>query len=742
MMHPCFLAAIFTTRNFASNEVVQKCTSAKALFTRKCVRFCVSLSANDSSKSALIRAIKSAPTSPGVYLFKSFPHSRPLYVGKAKNIRARLLSHLKASETNAKTHALFSQATDIEFILTSSETAALILESRIIRSQLPRFNVLLKHAPALPYIKVAHSEKYPKLSLERSRAIIAEKEHVKDVYYGPFKDVPAARKLLNLLTETCGLRVRNVPLFRDRTCLNYDMKRCPGVCQELISPEDYKARVVRAERVLQGKVHHVVRDLVSSMKNAADMHEFELAAKLRDQATALRSAVESAASAHSVASSDPDLCVDLVATAFSEVQGSVLFETTDVRDITTVIVVNIVQVREGCVVNRFVHQAEVPYEDGTELEIAVYQILVDHYAALEGNGGYSVPNTIALNVAPSDSELGILSDLIQKESGSVDTAVSEFGLQFLRLSVNGRISPSNLTQMDEDDAFSEVDPQLRSLFQMALKNSVFQLQQRTRCRNQTDVRLEQLKDLLEKSYPNEYTSGRIPDWRKALERIECYDISHTSGTFAVASRVVFVNGIPTKSLYRKYNVDESCSIGCPDDYESMRTVLRRRLSAEKGRDQWPGLIVVDGGKGQLKAALDICAELDISVPSDLALLALAKREEEVFSPEQQIPIDYTGLEHGVLLLRNMRDEAHRVAVGAHRRRRSKGAFKTEQSSILDNVPGLGKNRQALILKHFGNSLSRLQKASKSELLEIPGIGDAFAERILIKIGSSDDKNNI
>lgn len=601
----------------------------------------------------LQQRLKEIPAEPGVY----FMHSRQgdiLYIGKSKVLRNRVRSYFRESRVHSpRIEMMVQQVAEIEFIVTDTEVEALALEANLIKQHQPYYNVLLKDDKKYPYVCITWSEEYPRFFVTRKRHI----GHKGDRYYGPYVDSRLLRYTIGLMKRIFPLRQRRRPLFKHRPCLNYDIGRCPGVCQKLISSEDYRQTVQKIAMVFQGRSSELVDSLKAQMEQAAENLRFEKAAQLRDQINAI-----SALNAdQKVSLPDDRVSRDAIALAADDHHCAI----------------QLFQVRAGRLVGRLGFFTELPANLGENLEEEYGKILQhaleNHYANVDG---VEIPAEILVQYPLRDQDwlAGFLGDR--------------------------RASKVQIFQPQR---------QLKAeLIAMVERNAQHEL---TRTQRVADKNLAAMEDL-----------ATLLDLPTLPKRIEGYDISHIQGSNAVASQVVFIDGIPAKQDYRHYKIQNpDIHIGRSDDFASMAEIMRRRFKKGLTKDA-PDLIMIDGGKGQLSAVMAVMEELDLA--DKLNIVGLAKKQEQVYFPYESDPVTSDKEQPGIQLLRRVRDEAHRFAVGFHRQQR----MKSSRRSQLDDIPGLGHHRKKLLLAHF-HSLDYLREAKPEQIAEVKGIGNRLAEDI-------------
>ena len=618
-------------------------------------------------KSRLSKFLKDIPNDPGCYLMKD-SDDRLLYVGKSKKLRNRVRSYFRGSdELSPRISLMVRQVVDIELIVTDNESEALTLESNLIKSRQPYFNVLLKDDKKYPYICITWGDKYPRIFLTRKR----RQRQLKDKYYGPYVDVYLLRQTLFSIKKLFPLRQRRIPLYRDRTCLNYSIGRCPGVCQEEISSEDYKNTLKRVEMIFQGRTDELRTLLEKQMLSFSESLKFEEAGSVRDQLKGIDRLYES----QKMIIPDSSVCRDIIALASEENISSI----------------QIFQMRSGKLIGRLGY-----FSDNNNLSNSqiLQKVVENHYS----------------NVDPVEipAEILVQHKLINTEL--ISDWLSEIKKQKVHIKVPKRSKKAEIIKLVE-------------------KNANLELQRIKQSHDKNLLELDDLTNILE--------LAKIP------KRIECYDISHIQGSDAVASQVVFIDGIAARQHYRKYKIKSSnIKLGHSDDFESMAEVLTRRFRRwarfkEEGGDlnelsnnessvldkdnlnDWPDLVVIDGGKGQLSSVLAALQELNLD--QNINLISLAKKKEEIFIPNYKQPLDTEPNQPGMLLLRRLRDEAHRFAITFHRQKRSQRMKRSQ----LNEIPGLGPKRIKLLLEHF-RSIEAIQMASLSELSTTPGLGTSTA----------------
>jgi len=616
--------------------------------------------------------LKELPAEPGCYLMRD-GDDRILYIGKSKSLRSRVRSYFREShDLSPRISLMVRQVHEIEFIVTDSEAEALALESNLIKSHQPHFNVLLKDDKKYPYLCITWSEPYPRIFITRQRRF--RKPH--DRFYGPYVDVGLLRRTLALVKRVFPMRQRPQPLFRDRTCLNFDIGRCPGVCQQKISPDDYQRLLRKVAMIFQGRNDELLELLTAQMERCAERLDFEQAALVRDQLQGL----ETLTADQKMSLGDSSVSRDVIALASDE----------------RVAAVQLFQMRAGKLVGRLGYTADASIATPGAI---LQRVMEEHYGQVEP---VEIPPEVLVQHALPQQEL--VADWLAERRGR-------------------KVSLQHPKRQQKAD-----------LVELVERNAGFELTRAQRSAEQHQLATEDLAQLLELPQPP--------------RRIEGYDISHIQGSDAVASQVVFVDGLPARQHYRKYKI-QSSSIGAghSDDFMAMAEIMRRRFrrwaqaKAEGtnlaelrkltgttlhtgGLNDWPDLVMIDGGKGQLSAVMEALRELDLH--EELVVCSLAKQREEVFLPGASKPVESEPDQLGVLLLRRLRDEAHRFAVSFHRQQRGERM----KRSRLSDIPGLGPRRVKELLAHF-RSIDAIQLASLEQIAAAPGVGPSLARSIRI-----------
>jgi excinuclease ABC subunit C len=644
----------------------------------------------------------SIPVEPGVYRFRD-PHGRVIYVGKAKSLRSRLNSYFAdLSGLAPRTRQMVMTAGSVEWTVVGTEVEALQLEYNWIKEFDPRFNIRYRDDKSYPVLAVTLNEEYPRLFVYRG----PRRKGVR--YFGPYSHAWAIRETLDLLTRVFPARTCSAGVFKrhnqiGRPCLLGYIDKCSAPCVGRVTAEQHRKIVLDFCDFLAGKTDRLARDMEQQMNAAAAELDFERAARLRDDIGALKRALEK----QTVVFGD-GTDADVVAFADDELEAAV----------------QVFHVRGGRVRGQRGWVVEKSGEPGASgQEHLVEQFLTQFYGEQAELGGSAddaanaVPRQVLVPVLPDNAD-----ELAAWLSGLRGSNVQ------LRVPVRG---------------------DKRALAETVQRNAQEALQQHKLKRaGDFNARSEALQNIQE-----------FLGLRDAPLRIECIDISHVQGTDVVASLVVFEDGLPRKSDYRHYAIREAAGDGRSDDVASIAEVTRRRFarhvadaqtpvvedgsatedgpraSARPARFAYPpNLFVVDGGAPQVNAAAAVLDGLGVT---DVAVIGLAKRLEEVWVPSEPDPVIMPRNSDGLYLLQRVRDEAHRFAISYHRSKRSKRMT----ASALDSVKGLGEHRRKALVTHFG-SVARLKDASVEEITAVPGIGVATANAVLEALGVPTIKDEV
>lgn len=598
------------------------------------------------------QALAVLPEKPGVYLMHDAT-GKIIYVGKAVILKNRVRSYFRNLASHTpKVKAMVSKIAEFETIVTSSEVEALILECNLIKKYRPRYNISLKDDKTYPFIKVTMQEDFPRVYPTRRQARDGAK------YYGPYADAGAMHETLKMLKKMFPLRTCKT-MNQERPCLNYHIKRCLAPCGGLVSKAEYSEMIKSVCMVLDGRTTELERKLKQRMQEAAENYAFEEAARLRDQLQAVERLNESQ---KAVTNNGGDM--DVIGLG-QDATGYCL---------------QIFFVRKGKLLGRdhFFLQ-----DNGEEPAMILGAFLKQYYSEAT-----FIPKEIIVGMLPKDNEM--MEEEVEdetQEKALIEIWLTDKAARKVELLVPQRGTKRELLQLASDNAVKLLEERLRK-GALSLKDD--------------EQAAEELQLALGMSTP--------------LERMDCFDISHTQGSETVASMVVFRNGSISKKDYRKYKIESA--EGKPDDFKSMQEVVYRRY---KDYEDLPSLVVIDGGKGQLSSALEVIRGLGLH---DLPVVGLAKREEEIFKPGCSESIMLEKDSASLHLIQRIRDEAHRFAITFHRKLRGKRNL----VSLLDHVDGIGPKRRMALRKHF-KTIEAMKNASVEELAAVDGMNIKAAQTL-------------
>ncbi len=630
----------------------------------------------DEGFASVADQVAQVPTRPGCYLWKD-AKGEVIYVGKAKNLRARMRQYVTLSDERAKIPLMMQVVRGFDYVVVDNEHEALVLERNLIAQYHPYFNVDYKDDKSYPFIAITESDAFPAIKYTRER-------HRKGTrYFGPYTDARAARqtidtlrKVIPICTATCAewkkakryldshpddLAVANLVLAqRGRPCFFHHVGLGPGVCVGAVSTTDYARNVRQVERVLSGKRRDVVDELTDQMQEAAADLEFERAGRLKRRLEVINGLED-----HQQVVFSTNVNLDLIGVYREE----------------TISAACVFVVREGLTVR----STEFILNKGNDVG---EEELVEGFLKRYYDETADIPAEVDVEVELADADL--LAEWLSAKKGHA-----------CRIHVPKRGDKHRLLQM-------------------ATQNAHFAL-------NRYMVRT---------GYADDRTNQALLQLESALAldapplRIECFDISTLHGRFTVASMIVFTNGKPDKGQYRRFKI--RAELDEANDFLSMSEVLGRRYSPERMADERfgsrPDLLVVDGGKPQLTAAIEQLEELGLDIP----VCGLAKSDEEVFVPWDETPIVLPSGSASLYLIKQVRDESHRFAITFHRELRDKAMT----VGVLDEIPGVGPKRKKAIMRHFG-SLKRLRAASPEQIAEVKGVPEQVAQDIWAELRAWD-----
>jgi len=601
--------------------------------------------------------LKALPAKPGIYIMRN-AKGDVIYVGKAASLRNRVRSYFGAPRSlEAKTRRLVEHIDDFEYIVTSSEQEALILEATLVKQYQPFYNIRLKDDKHYPYLKVDLTDPWPRVYITRR----VEQDGAR--YFGPFANSGSVRTTLDLVNKLFPWRSCTMEITGNasRPCLDYFIHRCLAPCTAYCTKEEYAAVIRQVILFLEGRTDEVVTDLTQRMGEAAERFDYEAAARIRDQVEAVKRVTERQQMATTrpadmdvfgLARKDDEACVQVFFVRGTKVVGRDHFLLHGVKD---------------------------------EPDAAVLAGFLEQFY----NAAVYIPKDILLPA--SSDETALITLWLSGKRGKQ-----------VALSVPQRGERKRLIDLANENAHEALE-------MMRVKWLAD--------RGKTGAALEQIRD--------ELGLETLP------HRIECYDISNTQGTNSVASMVVFIDGHSKPSLYRRFKIK---TVEGANDFASHAEVMRRRFKrakeqseqpgeSEKDRSwaEWPDLVIIDGGKGQLSAALDALRDVGAShVPT----VGLAKENEELYVKDVSEPVILPRNSEGLYLVQRIRDEAHRFAITFHRQLRAKAGVK----SALDEISGIGPARKRALLHKFG-SVRGIREATAGELVSVEGMTAKLAEKV-------------
>jgi len=582
------------------------------------------------------------PARPGVYLYKD-AKGQIIYVGKAASLKSRVRSYFQESRApDPKTDALVGQIRDLEYIVTSNELEALILESNLVKKHRPRYNIILRDDKHYPFLKLTTNEEYPRLVVAR------RVQQDGAAYFGPFYPATAMRETLRLVRQLFPLRTCRIKIDgkRSRPCLQYYIHRCNAPCTGWESREGYAGTVADVERFLEGKNDGLAQELTTQMESAAEELKFEQAARLRDRVQALNTVRERQ---KIISTEDSDL--DIVGCVRQGADACV----------------QLFFVRRGRLLGRESFFFE---RLGGEGEGELLSAFLRQFYARE----VTPPPEILLSAEIPEADL-VLEWLARRRAGRVELLAPQRGRK-------------------------------RELVAMAEENAALALSTHLLSRgNRTQAVLDELQRAL-----------NLPE---APHRIEAFDISTFQGGETVASMVVWQDGEMKKDDYKRYRIR---TVTRTDDFAAMHEVVTRRYGKALETDgALPDLVLLDGGRGQLGAGLKALEALGLDY---LPMASLAKRAEEVYTPDRLEPLVLELTSPALQALQKIRDEAHRFAITYHKKLRTKRTI----SSVLDQIPGVGPTLRTSLLRNLGSARA-VREASVAQLAAVPKVSPKLAERI-------------
>lgn len=583
---------------------------------------------------------------PGVY--RMFDETNQLlYVGKAKNLKKRLMSYFRKTGLAPKTAALVARIAHIETTITANETEALVLEQTLIKEHRPPYNILLKDDKSYPYVFLSTQDKFPRFTIHRG----SKKQ--KGKYFGPYPSVGAIRETLNVLQKAFKIRQCDNNYFKNRArpCLQYQIKRCKAPCVDLVTAQQYSEDVRLSSLFLEGRNQELTQELSQTMEQAADQLDFEKAAEIRDQIALIRRVQDQQSMEGGTGN------VDIIAAIINPGGACVC----------------LITVRNGRVLGSKNFFPQVSIEEDTQT--VLYAFISQYYLA---NPDRDFPKELIVNTLHDDFPL--LIEAIAQQTNH-------------EISISQRVKGTRAKWQ-----------------QLAVTNAEQALTARLTNKLHMAARFEALTQALHLA--------------TTPERLECFDISHSSGEATVASCVVFGQEGAIKADYRRFNIE---GVTAGDDYAAMHQALTRRFKrALDGEGKLPDILLIDGGKGQLTMAQQVLTELGLN----LTLLGVAKGVtrkpglETLYLNDSEHQFTLPSHSPALHLIQQIRDESHRFAITGHRNRRDKA----RRTSKLEEIAGIGAKRRRELLTYFGG-MQEINRASLDEIAKVPGISHKLAEQI-------------
>jgi excinuclease ABC subunit C len=605
--------------------------------------------------------LKAVTQQPGVYRMYNSGQV-VIYVGKAKQLKKRLASYFRKEVSSVKTKALVSQICAIDVTVTHTEGEALILENNYIKKYQPKYNILLRDDKSYPYLLIS-DHKHPKLGLYRGG------KRLKGQYFGPFPSVGAVWESLRLLQKIFPIRQCEDSYYRARSrpCLQYQLGRCSAPCVGKISDQDYAQQVNLSKLFLQGKSNKVIETLVDKMTQASKELLFEQAGKYRDQISTLRK-VQQQQFVSGIAAE-----LDVIGLYRFKSQACI----------------HLLNIREHKVLGSKSYFPVVPKETSDEEIIQAF--VAQHYLSQ-----YYVSSKPSTEYTEAEHNTHIPKEIV------IDFELPEADMFARQLTKQA---------LHEVKISSKSRSERKQYLKLATTNAQTALMTKNAHKESVQARFAALNDVFELS--------------QGINRIECFDISHTMGQQTVASNVVFNQEGPLKRDYRRYNVH---GITPGDDYAAMAFALKKRYAKVTNEDNVPDIVFIDGGKGQLAQAEKLFNELNLA--KSPLLVGVAKGESRkpgletlILGGSHQL-ISLPATSPALHLVQHIRDESHRFAIAGHRAKRQKEGRK----STLEGIEGVGAKKRQALLTYLGG-IQEVKSAEVAELKKVPGISDALAQKI-------------
>ena len=663
--------------------------------------------------------LKKLPDSPGVYIMHD-KTDNIIYVGKAINLKRRVSSYFQTRPRSPKIEKMISMIDHFEYIMVESEMEAFVLECNLIKENRPKYNTMLMDDKTYPFVKITLFEKYPKIYLTR--------RHPKDgaKYFGPYTNVTAVREILKMFRKLYGYRTCEKKLDGskvERPCLYHQVGECPGPCSGKVSEEEYKKGINEIIRFFEGDTAGVVKDLKSKMLKCSENMEFEQAAAYRDMLNNIQEMTQ----VQRVTASD-DMNRDVIGIAMKDFKA----------------IVQVFFIRSGKMVGREHYLLEAESDDKSEV--------IEEFVTQFYGGAAVIPKEILLSEEITEKEL--TENWLFEKAGSkvrITTPVKGKKEKLVELAVenaqNILIKDAEKLQREAERTTGAVEElkELLGISSAFSDNMLIDSDNLLTQSQENDSRADKVKisvvNETNRSDLNVIVESATVQYDTSF-RIESYDISNTSGFESVGSMVVYENGKPKKSDYRRFKIK---TVEGPDDYASMKEVLTRRFAHAVNRrdgfliepdvskrtvpndtkdsfEKLPDLILMDGGRGQVNAALEVAESFGLNIRICGMVKDDHHRTRGLYFENEELPID-TSSECFKLITR-IQDETHRFAIEYHKSLRSKAQVK----SILDDIEGIGATRRRALITHF-ETITAIKEASVEDLAKAPGMNIKAAQAV-------------
>lgn len=677
--------------------------------------------------------LKKLPDSPGVYIMHD-KADNIIYVGKAINLKRRVSSYFQTRPRSPKIEKMISLIDHFEYIMVESEMEAFVLECNLIKENRPKYNTMLMDDKTYPFVKITLFEKYPKIYLTR--------RHPKDgaKYFGPYTNVTAVREILKMFRKLYGYRTCEKKLDGsrvERPCLYHQVGECPGPCSGKVSEEEYKRGINEIVRFFEGDTAGVVKDLRSKMLKCSENMEFEQAAAYRDMLNNIQEMTQ----VQRVTASD-DMNRDVIGIAMKDFKA----------------IVQVFFIRSGKLVGREHYLLEAESDDKSEV--------IEEFVTQFYGGAAVIPKEILLSEEITEKEL--TENWLSERAGSkvrITTPIKGKKEKLVELAVenanNILIKDAEKLQREAERTTGAVEElkELLGISSAFSDNMLIDSDNLLTQSQENDSRADKVKisvvNETNRSDLNVIVESATVQYESSF-RIESYDISNTSGFESVGSMVVYENGKPKKSDYRRFKIK---TVEGPDDYASMKEVLTRRFAhavsnrdtstvdstktssdrpchSERSEESYqseerkikdsfeklPDLILMDGGRGQVNAALEVAESFGLNIRICGMVKDDHHRTRGLYFENEELPID-TGSECFKLITR-IQDETHRFAIEYHKSLRSKAQVR----SILDDIEGIGATRRRALITHF-ETITAIKEAGVEELVKAPGMNIKAAQAV-------------